>query len=160
MNTSRPLFVLVPSLFLALVLSACGAPPATETQAPEPTAVQAAPSGEVQALPTETLPEAPPSAPASGGAQVSFANDVYPVLESRCLNCHGGDQTREGLSVKTYADLMKGSDNGAVLVPGDAANSLLVELVTNQKMPKRGPKLTPPQAQLLADWVNQGALDN
>jgi hypothetical protein len=62
--------------------------------------------------------------------------------------------------LKTYASLMAGSENGPVITPGDAANSLLVELVTNQKMPKRGPKLTPPQVQLIMDWVNQGALDN
>jgi len=37
---------------------------------------------------------------------------------------------------------------------------LLVELVTTQKMPKRGPKLTPPQIQIITDWVNQGALNN
>lgn len=40
---------------------------------------------------------------------------------------------------------MAGSDNGAVVVPGDVANSLLVELVANQRMPKRGPMLTLPQ---------------
>jgi len=33
-------------------------------------------------------------------------------------------------------------------------------MVTTQKMPKRGPKLTPDQVQLITDWVNQGALDN
>jgi hypothetical protein len=55
---------------------------------------------------------------------------------------------------------MAGSDNGPVIAPGDAANSLLVEMVATQKMPKRGPKLTPPQVQLITDWVNQGALDN
>ncbi|HEX5809988.1 MAG TPA: hypothetical protein VFY25_15070, partial [Anaerolineales bacterium] len=60
----------------------------------------------------------------------------------------------------THAELMAGSDNGAVIIPGDAANSLLVELVATQKMPKRGPKLTPPQVQLITDWVNQGAPDN
>jgi len=45
-------------------------------------------------------------------------------------------------------------------MPGDAANSKMAELVLNQKMPKRGPKLTPDQAQLIVDWINQGALEN
>jgi hypothetical protein len=62
--------------------------------------------------------------------------------------------------MNTHASLIAGSDNGPVIVPGDAANSLLVEMVATQKMPKRGPKLTPPQVQLITDWVNQGALDN
>jgi len=55
---------------------------------------------------------------------------------------------------------MAGSDNGPVVIPGDVKNSLLVELITTQEMPKRGPKLTPLQIQLITDWVNQGALDN
>ena len=63
-------------------------------------------------------------------------------------------------NIERHAALMAGSENGAVIVPGDAANSLLVELVATQEMPKRGPKLTPPQVQIITDWVNQGALDN
>jgi hypothetical protein len=55
---------------------------------------------------------------------------------------------------------MKGSDNGPVVTPGNADNSLLVELLLNQKMPKRGPKFTPAQIQIIIDWINQGALDN
>ena len=70
------------------------------------------------------------------------------------------DPVCKDLDLKTHASLMAGSDNGPVVAPGDAANSLLVEMVATQKMPKRGPKLTPPQVQILTDWVNQGALNN
>jgi hypothetical protein len=91
---------------------------------------------------------------------VSFANDVLPIIQSRCINCHGGDRTEEGLVMLTYADIIAGSDNGPVVIPGDAEHSLLAELVSTQKMPKRGPKLTPPQVQVIIDWINQGALDN
>ena len=98
--------------------------------------------------------------PAVQGATVSFANDVLPIIQSRCINCHGGDRTEEGLVMLTYADIMAGSNNGPVVVPGDAEHSLMAELVATQKMPKRGPKLTPPQVQVIIDWINQGALDN
>ncbi len=64
------------------------------------------------------------------------------------------------LNLKTYTDMMAGSENGPVVTAGDAAHSKLVELITNQKMPKRGPKLTPPQVELITEWVNQGALNN
>jgi uncharacterized membrane protein len=104
--------------------------------------------------------EAPTAASSGQGSTVSFANDVLPLLESRCLSCHGGERTSEGLSLKSYADLMTGSNNGPVVSAGDANNSLIVELVATQKMPKRGPKLTPDQVQLLTDWINQGAQDN
>jgi mono/diheme cytochrome c family protein len=104
--------------------------------------------------------EAPATQPAAGGAMVSFASDILPLFESRCINCHGGERTQEGLDLKTHTSLIAGSSNGTVVTPGNAADSLLVELVATQKMPKRGPKLTPDQVQLITDWVNQGALDN
>jgi hypothetical protein len=67
---------------------------------------------------------------------------------------------REGLDMTTYAGLMAGSNNGPVLTPGDSANSYLVQLAAEGKMPKRGTKLTPEQVQLIRDWVDQGALEN
>lgn len=154
-------------ILIAGLISACGSQP-TEAPASPPTeepapATQAptnppAPTAEA-ASPTEVPAEQPTAAPAASTG-VSFANDVLPILNSRCLNCHGGDRIEEGLLVGSYGELMAGSANGPVIVPGDAAGSLLVELVENQKMPKRGPKLTPPQVQLIVDWVNQGALNN
>ena len=155
------------------VLTACGAQPATtpasaptEAVVPATEAPTELPASTDTAVPTEpaTEPaattEAPATQPAVEGATVSFANDVLPIIESRCIGCHGGDRTEEGLDLKTHASILAGSDNGPVIVPGDAVNSLLVELVATQKMPKRGPKLTPAQVQIFTDWVNQGALDN
>lgn len=160
MNTTRTFLL---SLTLLLALMACGTqttqPPASPQAATQAPLTTEASAPVIEASPPAPADSAAPS-PAAASAAVSFSKDVYPILESRCLNCHGGQSTREGLSVKTYADLMAGSDNGPVIVPGDAANSLLVELIANQKMPKRGAKLTPAQVQLIADWVEQGALEN
>jgi mono/diheme cytochrome c family protein len=139
--------------------------PATEAPTEPPTATEA--PTEAAATDTEApATEAPATEPAAAtqpvvqGATVSFTNDILPIFESRCIGCHGGERTQEGLDLKTHASLMAGSTNGFVVTPGDAVNSLLVELVAAQEMPKRGPKLTPPQVQLITDWVNQGALDN
>jgi len=148
------------------LLSACGSQP---TEAPasasqpteEPASPTQAPAAADTAVPpTEAPAEDPTAEPVAPAGGVSFANDILPILQSRCLNCHGGDRVEEGLIVKSYTDIMAGSDNGPVLIPGDANGSLLVELVVNKEMPKRGPKLTPPQVQLIVDWINQGALDN
>ena len=158
------LFVLIVGL-----LTACDAQPAeAPTSSPTEVVVLATaaptdlPPSTDTAAPTEApaATEAPATQPAAQGATVSFANDILPLIESRCINCHGGDRTEEGLVLRNHAEILAGSDNGPVVVPSDAANSLLVELVATQKMPKRGPKLTPPQVQLITDWVNQGALDN
>jgi mono/diheme cytochrome c family protein len=159
------IFVLIVGL-----LTACGTQ-ATDTPAPSPTEAVApatqAPtnpplSTDTAAL-TDTAIATEPAAvtqPAAQGATVSFAQDVLPVIESRCIKCHGGDRVEKGLNLKTYADMMAGSENGSVVTAGKAADSKLVELIVTQKMPKRGPKLTPPQVQLITEWVNQGALNN
>jgi mono/diheme cytochrome c family protein len=148
------------ALFILIVgvLSACGSQPANPSTS-QPTE-EVLPATEVPTDSPTAADTTAPTEPAAEGATVSFTNDILPIFESRCINCHGGDKTQEGLDLKTHAALMTGSDNGSVVTPGDIANSLLVELVVSQKMPKRGPKLTPPQVQLITDWVNQGALDN
>lgn len=153
-------------ILIAGLISACASQP---TAAPaSPPTDEPAPASEVPVSPTDTaIPptqtEAPTEAPTVEPAPaitISFVNDIQPLLNSRCINCHGGDRVEEGLNMKTYADLMAGSDNGIVIVPSDADNSLLAEMLLTNKMPKRGPKLTPPQVQLIVDWINQGALDN
>lgn len=150
----------------AIFLTACGASatsaPATEPSAPASTVTET-PAPPIEptatlALPTDTAVPAASDTPTA--ATVSFANDVMPILQSRCFNCHGGEDVKEGLSFASYETLMAGSINGPVVVPGDPANSLLIQLIQNGKMPKRGPKLTPGQLQILIDWILAGALNN
>lgn len=100
------------------------------------------------------------SAEAIPSVEVSYANDVRPILESRCSSCHMGEFVSEGLNMDTYESLLTGSQNGPVIVAGDAKHSLLIEKVTEGKMPKKGPKLTPSQIQIITDWINAGALNN
>lgn len=151
------------------LLSACAAPPTEEptiTPTEEVVSATEAPTNTPAATDTSapaaepTTESAPTAEPAASGATVSFATDILPIFESRCLNCHGGNRTEAELSLRTHADALVGSEGGAVIIPGDSTNSALVEMVVTQEMPKRGPKLTPPQVQLIIDWINQGALNN
>lgn len=152
---------LLPAILLIGLLAAC-ATPATEAPDSLPTDQPAAPTQ--TSAPADTAVNPPASVPSTETpaqlTTVSFTNDILPVLQNRCLNCHGGNRTEEGLVLLSYADVLKGSDNGLIVTPGNADTSLLVEVLVNQDMPKRGPKLTPDQVQLFIDWVNQGALDN
>ncbi|MDO9084618.1 MAG: c-type cytochrome domain-containing protein [Anaerolineaceae bacterium] len=166
-------FLLLWGLLLSMfILVACSATPATQVDpsaASTPLEAISEPAIENEVLPTETIVEQPsPTATSQPSATdtppeenfVSFSNDVYPIIEFRCLNCHGGEKIEEGLNLTDYFGLMNGSINGAIVTPGDAENSLFVEMVASQKMPKRGAKLTPAQVQIFRDWVNQGALEN
>ena len=125
-------------------LTATEPPTATESAVPTAEATQ------TTAAPTESAAE----------ASVSFAGNVMPILESKCIKCHGVEAKKEGLSLLNYNDLMAGSFNGQVVIPGDTANSLVVKLIVEGEMPNRGPKVTPEELQVIIDWVNQGALNN
>jgi|SRR6186713_2001967 len=148
-------------LLLVGVLAACTTPATNTPVSPQPTEASVsateAPATD-PAVATESATAAT-EAPVAG-ATVSFANDVLPMLQSRCKNCHGGQKTEKELNLTSYESVMAGSENGPVVTPGDAANSPLAEMVVNGKMPKRGPKLTPDQVQLIVDWINQGGLNN
>ena len=85
---------------------------------------------------------------------------MQPIFTQICVKCHGGEQTQHSLSLKSYDDVMQGSENGPVIVPGDVANSFLIEQIETGKMPKKGPKLLPKQIQTIVDWVAAGAPDN
>jgi hypothetical protein len=109
--------------------------------------------------PVQTTTPAPLATNASP-LEVSFANDVLPILKSRCVNCHGGQKTEKYLNLTSYEMLMAGSENGPVILPGDADNSSLAQALIEKKMPKRGPKLKPDQVWLLIEWINAGAPNN
>lgn len=165
--------IFIVRILTVLFVTACSPPippaatkapavPPTATTLPSPIIETPSPTPEpsAAAAPTETPTETPAPTDTPATATVSFAKDVMPILKNRCLKCHGGEETKEGLSVASYEALMAGSQNGPVVIPGDPDNSLLVQQLLNGKMPKRGPKLTPDQIQIIIEWVRMGAPNN
>ena len=76
---------------------------------------------------TPSAPSAPPSpqtarpavAPAARpAALVDFEREVQPILSENCLECHSQDKRKGGLSLATYADVLEGGKDGAVVRPG------------------------------------------
>lgn len=91
---------------------------------------------------------------------VSFQNDIMPLLYGHCTSCHGTEKISRNLDLRTYEAMMKGSQNGAVVVPGNSAESSLITLIIEGKMPKRGAKLSEEEKDLFIQWIDQGALNN
>jgi cytochrome c len=163
--TTEPVPTKTPMLAPSTTPAPTATRPATKpafTVTPEPAVIF---KTTTTAVPTETSTPGATStiaATAAGGAQTaaSFQRDVQPIFDQICVKCHGGEEVKEGLSLKTYAEIMQGSNNGPVIAPGDPANSLLVDMIKQGKMPKRGPKLLPKQIQAIVDWVAAGAPNN
>ncbi len=94
---------------------------------------------------------------AGDGGEISFVSQVAPMLAARCGSCHV-DQSKGGFSLASYSGLMRGADpGGTVLVPGDGAGSLIVELIVSGDMPRGGGKVSPQETRMLVTWINQGA---
>src|SRR5690348_11002069 len=85
--------------------------------------------------------------PARAGADDAslFRDRVAPVLRQRCVTCHNGRKTRGGIDLTSRQALLQGGTHGAVVVPGNAAGSKLVGMISGPepRMPKQGARLTP-----------------
>jgi hypothetical protein len=86
----------------------------------------------------------------------TFENYVAPLLASKCTGCHG-ELATGGLNMLTYADLMNGSANGPIVVPGDASSSILYEV---QSAGKHFSNLTAEELELVKQWIDAGAPEN
>jgi cytochrome c len=99
---------------------------------------------------------------------VSFKEDVFPIIELRCLTCHqpnGKGYEASGLDMRTYESLMKGTKFGSVVTPGKAFESNLIAVIdrrTDPKiwMPHNRKRLSKCERLLFRFWVSQGAKDN
>lgn len=100
--------------------------------------------------------------PSQPAAPSLFAK-VQPLLQQKCAACHG-ENGKEGIDLRTYGSLMKGGEHGAIVVPGDAANSVLVQALrgTNGKkqMPMKADPLSEEEIKLVEDWIQAGAKES
>jgi len=105
---------------------------------------------------------------ACGQKEVSFKNDVQPIVAQYCLECHaaGGQGTeKSGLLMNSYDSLMKGTKFGPIIKPGDSLTSALIMLVEGRadpsiKMPHGKEALPKEKIEVLKKWVEQGAKNN
>lgn len=117
----------------------------------------------------------------------SFA--IAEILTKKCAlpECHRGETAQNGLSFESYSQMIKGSMGrpiepgdhphkifgnldesvygGSPVIPFDAENSLLYNLITGNvedaehRMPYKKEPLNRSQIEILKDWINNGARD-
>ena len=109
--------------------------------------------------------------------QVSYTQNVQPILSAKCLRCHDGDgegSEKSGFNVKSYDSLMTGTKLGQVIVPGDALSSSLYLMVSHKTKPEihmpphgkeslakgRGEPLSEGEIDTVKRWIDQGAKNN
>lgn len=149
-----------------LVLTACGGPSSsggapsnlgTETAAPQTLVTETATETESEIVTQTSETEEAETETATETRPPSFSGEVLPIFQANCSGCHGNSG---GLNLASYETLMAGGRRGAVIVPGDAESSRLVQYVQSGRMPAGGDRLSDAEIQKIVDWVNAGAPNN
>jgi hypothetical protein len=100
--------------------------------------------------------------------QVSYANDVKPILDKHCVSCHVSGQegaSQSGLLMDSYEGLMKGTKHGPVVVASSAVSSTLYLLVAGKadpsiRMPHGEEPLSAEEIETIKVWIDRGAAPN
>ena len=107
------------------------------------------------------VPQARPQAVSSEQAgRRLFTNHIQPLFEEHCLACHKPESKQSGLDITSREALLQGGARGPAIVPGDAASSLLYEVVAYTEepwMPFQAKKLSDDAIDLLGMWIDLGA---
>ena len=101
-------------------------------------------------------------------AQMSYAEDIVPILKGWCVSCHepgGQGFEASGVDLTTYDGLMKGTKFGPVVIPKDPDGSTLIALIYGRTSPKiRMPFGHKPLPDCLRtniwSWIFEGAKNN
>lgn len=110
-----------------------------------------------------------PALATAAQSEISYKNDVLPIIHDYCLSCHqpgGKGYEKSGLNMTSYESLMKGTKFGAVIKPGDSFTSILIQVIEGRvhasiKMPfGMDGGLAKDKIEILKKWVNQGAKNN
>ncbi|HLY20713.1 MAG TPA: PSD1 and planctomycete cytochrome C domain-containing protein [Bryobacteraceae bacterium] len=84
-----------------------------------------------------------------------FVSRIQPVLKANCVVCHQGAKGSGGLALDSVAGL------AAVVKPGDAAGSVLLQRISSDdkavRMPLGGNPLPPETVAAIRAWIERGA---
>lgn len=92
---------------------------------------------------------------------VDFDREIRPLLQERCIECHGEKKQKGELRLDAKVHAFKGGHDGPAILAGKADASPLFQRLTStdedERMPPEGDPLTPPQISLIREWINAGA---
>jgi len=92
-------------------------------------------------------------------SRVSY-EDVRPIFEANCLECHSQDKRKGGLSLAAYGDILDGGKDGPIVRPGRSRDSMIIERLTGVgggQMPKDAAPLADGEVAMIRRWIDEGA---
>lgn len=95
--------------------------------------------------------------------KITYDDHIFPIFESKCLNCHNPDKKKGDLNLSTYTGTMAGSSGGKITLSGDGGSSKLFTVTVHTEepvMPPEGDKIAKKDADLIRGWIDGGLLEN
>jgi hypothetical protein len=94
--------------------------------------------------------------------KLSFNKDVRPILNSKCIGCHGGVKKSGGLSFMFKEEALAKIKSGKfAVVPGDPKQSEMIHRIKSDdpdfRMPMNEEPLSKEEIKILEKWISQGA---
>ncbi len=98
----------------------------------------------------------------SAAATASFKHEIAPLLQQKCVGCHGPEKSKGKFRLDSFESLMKPGDSGdPSIVAGAPERSKLFQLITandpDDRMPQKDDPLLTAQIALIERWIKEGA---
>ncbi len=95
-------------------------------------------------------------------APVDFSTEVKPLLNKKCISCHGGVKKDGGFSLLFQHEAMDTTNSGLpAIIPGKPEQSEMIKRITatdpEERMPYKHDPLSKDEIDLLTRWIRQGA---
>ena len=90
-----------------------------------------------------------------------FERDLQPIFRTHCYGCHAAAVKMGSLDVETHEGLMRGGNQGPIIVPGKAGESRLYLTLTGALepfMPMGAKRLGLSELEIVKRWIEAGAL--
>jgi mono/diheme cytochrome c family protein len=93
-------------------------------------------------------------------AKASYTQNIKPLLEEHCSECHSGDEHKGGFDASSVPNLVKGGKKASpAIIPGKPDESAVVQYLRGQRepqMPKGNQKLSADELHLIRSWIAAG----
>ncbi len=90
-----------------------------------------------------------------------FDREIRPLLQERCVECHGEKKQKGELRLDAKPFAFKGGHDGPAIVAGKLDKSPLFQRIIStdedERMPPKGEPLTPVQIAAIKSWIESGA---
>lgn len=110
-------------------------------------------------LAADAAPATAPAATAPASRPAQPVSAALTILKQNCFACHNPEKKKGGLVLTSRELALKGGENGAVIVPGKAETSSLVQALAADAETHMPPKeqLDEQQIAAIRQWVDAGA---